>query len=71
MRALRTQISRDAIDFNGNHMFVYEVDEISFNEIADQAMALDEVENFIFKLLTIVVALLKQLYSIIVQLKCY
>lgn len=52
-------------------MFVYEVDEISFNEIADQAMALDEVENFIFKLLTIVVALLKQLYSIIVQLKCY
>lgn len=62
MRTLRTQISRDAIDLDGNHMFVYEVDEISFNEIADQAMALDKVQNFIFKLLTIVVALLKKLY---------
>lgn len=62
MRTLRTQISSDAIDLDGNHMFVYEVDEISFNEIADQAMALDKVQNFIFKLLTIVVALLKKLY---------
>jgi hypothetical protein len=43
VRTLRTQISRDAIDLNGNHMFIDEVDEVSFNEIADQTMALDEV----------------------------